>query len=369
MVAFRLALTPFATWEARRRLAGFQHLRTTFSSLSLSLWNGSCTVNDVKTVKLPTPPKGEVERPYFFAKQVHVGIVWKDLLFHRQLVAGLRLVEPHINLIQGKTQKQKQITPEEPDLSGTLARLLPIDVERVEVIHGQVAFVDATEPREPALWVHDLDATVENLASRVGLSNGQPTMLAAKGVVNKTGAVTMFVTADPLSKTLAFAGRAALEHMALSDLGNFITTKAGLGVRQGTIDLFMEFAAHDGHISGGIKPVLKNAKVNAAKPDFFDELKAVFADTALDIVSNRTGEGKEVATVIPIKGDITDPKAQLWPTVFGVIRNGFVVGLAGGFSGLPPPTAKKQENIFQQAGHALSKRSRPHAQPQKKESK
>jgi hypothetical protein len=236
-------------------------------------------------------------------------------------------------------------------------------------MHGQVAFIDATEPKEPALWLHDFDASIENLATRVGLSHGQPTLLTARGVVNKTGALTMFVTADPLSKSLAFAGRAAVEHLALSDLGNFITTKAGLGVQQGTIDLFAEFAAHDGHITGGVKPILKNAKVKAAKPDFGDELKAVFADTALDLVSNRTEEGKEVATVMPIKGDITAPKPQLWPTVFGVVRNAFVLGLAGGFSGLPPPTAKKPQNIFEQAGQAFSKRSRPHAQPQKRESK
>jgi hypothetical protein len=121
LVVFRLALTPLAAWEARRRLAAFQHLRTTFGDLSISLRHGSCTVSDVKTVKLPTPPKGEIERPYFFAKRVEVGIVWKDLLLHHELVAGVRLIEPHINLIQGKTETRKQITPEEPDFSDKLA--------------------------------------------------------------------------------------------------------------------------------------------------------------------------------------------------------------------------------------------------------
>jgi hypothetical protein len=69
---------------------------------------------------------------------------------------------------------------------------------------------------------------------------------------------------------------------------------------------------------------------------------------------------------VPLKGKLTDPDVQLWPTVLGVIRNAFVQGLASGFENLPPPTADKKEGKVQQTKNALEKdQGPPKAQPNK----
>ena len=74
--------------------------------------------------------------------------------------------------------------------------------------------------------------------------------------------------------------------------------------------------------------------------------------------------GKYFAVTIPIKGKLTDPDIQLWPTVLGVIRNAFVQGLASGFANVPPPTAEKKEGPVVQAKNALTKdKGPPKAQP------
>ena len=77
-----------------------------------------------------------------------------------------------------------------------------------------------------------------------------------------------------------------------------------------------------------------------------------------------------MATVVPIKGKLTDPDIQLWPTILGVIRNAFVEGISSGFTHLPPPTADKKEGALEQAKEALDKdEGPPEAQPAAAEKK
>ena len=58
------------------------------------------------------------------------------------------------------------------------------------------------------------------------------------------------------------------------------------------------------------------------------------------------------------------------PTVLGVIRNAFVVGLTEGFSNLPPREAEKKENPVKQAWDALTDdKGPPEAQPDKGQDK
>ena len=115
----------------------------------------------------------------------------------------------------------------------------------------------------------------------------------------------------------------------------------------------------------GPSPVLKNVEVRPTEEGFGNQLKAWVADSALDLFSDRVPGRNAVATVVPIKGRLDDPKLQVWPTLLSVIRNAFVQGISSGFASLPPPTAKEKENVIEQAANALSKDAGPaKAQPE-----
>ena len=83
-----------------------------------------------------------------------------------------------------------------------------------------------------------------------------------------------------------------------------------------------------------------------------------------ELTADRVEGRNAVATTIPIKGKLTDPDIQLWPTVLGVIRNAFVQGLTSGFTNVPPATAEKKQGVLEQAKNALEKgQGPPKAQP------
>ena len=342
LLAARLALNPFVARHTRQVLNDIKGYRGDFDSVSVSLWNLSYTIDGLKLVKVPTPPGGSEKRPFFYAKRIRIGVHWRDLIHKHEIVGNVALEEPKINLIAGKSESQSQMKLVDPAIGDKISRLSPLDVERIELRKAELNFADDTAPHSPSLWLHDLDVSVENLATRVGLQHGEPTTLAASGTLQKTGQVSVFVTADPLSKKLAFSGRAAVEGLALKDVGNFLEQKAELAPRKGSIDIYAEFDAHDGQIAGGVKPLLKNVEVKAGKPGFMPQVKAFLAGAALKIFSDRVPGRNAASTVIPISGRIGGgPQTDVWGTVVAVLRNAFVAGLRSGFTDLQKlPQAK-----------------------------
>ncbi|MCA1827018.1 MAG: DUF748 domain-containing protein [Myxococcales bacterium] len=335
LIAGRIALNPFVAHHTQQVLDSLKGYRGSFEDVAVSLYKLSYTIDGLKLVQVPTPPGASEKRPFFYAKRIEIGLHWRDLIHKHELVGSAELDGPKLNLIAGPSKSKSQTKIADPELGEKIKHLSPLAVERIELKRAEVAFTDDTSHGSPSIWVHDLDATLENVATRVGLSHGEPTTLAASGTLQKTGQVSVFLTADPLAKKLGFSGRAAVEHLALKDVGNFLVKKAALAPQKGSIDLFAEFDAHDGVIAGGVKPILKDVEVKPAKGGFMPALKAWIADAALHVFSDRVPGRNATAAVIPMEGTINGPKPQLWPTIWGVLRNAFVAGLESGFARLP----------------------------------
>ncbi|MFL5408272.1 MAG: DUF748 domain-containing protein [Myxococcales bacterium] len=335
LLGARLALNPFVAKHTKQVLASLKGYRGTFDDVSVSLWHLSYTIDGLKLVQVPAPPGAVEKRPFFYAKRIEIGLHWRDLIHKREIVGSVELDQPKLNLIAGPSKEESQTKIVDPALGEKLKRLSALEVERIEVKRAEIAFTDDTASGSPSIWLHDLDGTVENLATRVGLSHGEPTTVAASGTLQKTGQVSVFLTADPLAKKLGFSGRAAVEGLALTDVGNFLVKKADLAPRSGSIDLFAEFDAHEGKIAGGVKPILRDVEVKPAKGGIGPALKAWIADAALDIFSDRVPGRNATAAVIPMEGTVSGPKPQVWATIWGVLRNAFVTGLEAGFTRLP----------------------------------
>jgi hypothetical protein len=129
----------------------------------------------------------------------------------------------------------------------------------------------------------------------------------------------------------------------------------------------VRFRAEEGRLSGGVRPLLRGAKVKPGASDLGTRLKALLADLALEIFSDKRPGPDVVATTIPIEGRVKGPQVQAVPTIMGILRNAFVRGLSDSMAGLPPPKAKKPEGVLEQARRALSPGAGPpRAQPRKR---
>jgi hypothetical protein len=249
-----------------------------------------------------------------------------------------------------------QSKPAQPplEIAKVLESVPSAGLERLELVDSQVILVDQTHD-DQRLWLHDLQLTLENMTSRKKLMHGLPLLVTIRTKLQKTGELDAFLTMDPFDKGMTFAGSVELRHLALADLHQF-TTIAGLKLPEGSIDVFASLTCKRGVLTGGVKPILKNVKVTAADDGLGNKIKAVLADAAVKIFSDRVPGRNAVSAIIPIHGDLKKPDVQLVPTLLAVLRNAFVEGLSASLTNVPPPTG--EGGILHQARQALSKKSK-----------
>jgi len=283
-------------------------------------------------------------------------------LVHGRLSAKVRLDDPKIIVT-----KRAPAAPGKggiTDIRAALDQVIPARVDRIEVRGGEFLFRDLTEPLHPELWLHRVELAAENLATRPRLAGGRPATVSGSAKLGRSGDVTLFASANLFAHAPEFAGNVAVRGWKLAELYDLEEPRTKLQTPEGTLDLFAEFKARGGAISGGVKPVLQNVKVRPTSDHFGNKLKAWVADKSLHLSSDRVPDRNAVATVVPIEGRLDQPDIQVWPTILGLVRNAFVEGISSGFAHLPPPATEKKEGVLTQANHALKKDAGPpKAQP------
>ncbi len=280
LVGARLALDPIATWRTRKVLSGLEGMRATFSSVDVGVIGLSYTIRDLRIEKLSA---GGAALPFFAADRLHLALNWRELL-HRHVVARVSLDAPRLNVIQkqpgGQPESAQQIQ-ETPKVGRKLEDLAPFLVDRAQVRDGQVLVVDASKPEHPTIRIHGIELTLENFATRPALTRGEPTVLAMRGTLQKTGRISMFATADPLAKRVTFAGQGRIEGLHLAEISDLIGAHADVTTEKGVMDMSVRFRAEDGRITGGVRPILEGAGTKPAKPGLLARIESALADTAL----------------------------------------------------------------------------------------
>jgi hypothetical protein len=354
VVVIRLVLDPIASHYAHKELDSAEALRGDFERLHISVLPPGYEITQLKIVE---HPRDDWKEPLVYVEHMRATVSLRELL-HARLSARVRLDEPKVvYTMRGNGPL--------PDLREALEKMISARVERVEVRNGELLLRDFNLPRHPEIWFHRIELAVENLTTRARLAGGRPATASASAKIGRSGDMTAFVSANPFARSLDFAGNLAVRGWKVAELYDVVEPATKLQTPDGTLDLFAAFDAHDGAISGGVKPVLKNVKVEATSDSFGNKVEAWLADKGLHIFSDRVPDRNAVVTVIPIKGRLDHPDLQLWPTILGVVRNAFVEGITSGFAHVPPPEAAKKESLLTQAKRALDKdESPPKAQPE-----
>jgi hypothetical protein len=363
-VVIRLIVDPIATHYTRKGLAEAEGISGDFLRVHVTLLPPGY---EIRRLNIRETRGGHVTegQPLLYVRAARVSLDWRAL-FHARVGASVTLDHPKVTVLNRPTKKakKKELPAEVPDMRPALRQMFPARVDRIDVIDGEILLRDLTIDTHPELWLHRIDATVKNLATRRELAEGQQVTLAMHGRLGKSGAVALEASADPFAPPLKFDGEFTLRDWQLAELFDFETAAADVHTPAGTIDIFAKFKGRKGAISGGVKPILKNVKIRPADQDFGTKLKAWIADEGLKLFSHQGSEGREAGTVIPIEGRLDEPDVQVWPTILGIVRNAFVEGITGGFSSLPPPAAEKKQGVFEQMKNALKKDAGPpKAQP------
>src|SRR5882724_1561194 len=225
-VLIRLVLDPVAAHYTQKALDNMPDYDGEFESVHVTLLPPGYVIHKLKLSEMLRD--GPAHEPFLYAERAHVGLSGGELLRGR-LVARARIDEPKITIIQRvAAREEKKPPPKPPRPREQLDKMPKLRVERVEIRGGELAYKDLTTKNRPQLWVHKLEVAVENLATRSELGGGRPVTIDGRGVLGKSGDLTMFVSADPWTDGLTFSGRAALKGLRTAELYDFIEARTNL---------------------------------------------------------------------------------------------------------------------------------------------
>ncbi len=362
LVLIYFFIDALVTYGTQKGLDRLEAASGSFKHLHVTLLKPGYEVYGLKITEMPAAAHKE---PLLYAERIEMSWSWRAL-FHGKLVRRIDIYRARVMVPMRSGGKSK---PSQPplEIAKTLESVPSAGLERLALRDSQVVLVDQEHDGQ-RLWVHGLDLTVENLASRKELMHGLPMLVTARAWLQKTGALSVFLTLDPFDQGVTFAGSAELKHMQLSDLYQFTKIK-GLSITDGKIDVFASLTCKRGALNGGVKPILTNVHVEAADDKIGDKVKAALADVGVNLLSDRVPGRNAVATLIPIHGDLNHPDVQLVPTILAVLRNAWVEGLSASLSDTPPPQAGKKQGLIAQTIQALDKDSPKPIKAQPKDKK
>ena len=298
-VVIRVIVDPIATHYTRKGLKEAKGITVDFQRVHVTLLPPGYEIRRFKM------REGAGKRePLLYVPTARVSLDWRQL-FHARLNASLTLDRPKVTVVTvaasaGKTsdrigrddQKSTAKSAGVSDIEASLQQVLPLRVDRIDIVDGEILLRDDTVATTPEIWVNRIDATLKNVASRRELANGRPATLALSGRLGRSGAIAMKLSADPFANPLRFDGELSLRDWKLVELYDILKAKAEMQATAGTVGLYVKFKVRNNAISGKVKPALENVKLESTSEDVGDRIKAWVADKALQLTGGRRRQAR-----------------------------------------------------------------------------
>ena len=185
-VIIRLVLDPIASHYTRRALNEAEGVSGDFLRVHVTLLPPGY---EIRRLKIVEEPRGGEKNPLFYVDTARVGLDWRAL-FHAELAASLTLEEPKVIVVRRPAKKTGKKEPAEvPDFRPALQKVIPARVDCIDVVDGEVLLRDMTVEGHPEFWLHHIDATVQNIATRRKLAAGKKATVACTPSWERGGGV------------------------------------------------------------------------------------------------------------------------------------------------------------------------------------
>jgi hypothetical protein len=328
LIIAAFSLQPFARSQTRKLLDRLKGVKADFRDVHVSIFPLRYRITHLKIRE----EKPKTKEPAFYADEIAVTLRWSRLLTGH--LAGT---------VAG--QNAKVVLHQPPE--GSQMRLPPIEevvpfpavLEQARVDGSEVLYVWVREKNQPSMWFHDIVATLENVGSRPDLVKG-PMVLSAKGKLQRSGTMTVYVTADPYATPLSFAGKANVSHFDPAEMNGLIASTKGVKLTPGRFDMQMSFECRKGRLRGWVEPRLSGTEVTS-DGDVGSALKAFFGNISMSVAS--PADGTDASGRIAFEDNLTDPKRQLWPTLEKVVENALLIALQESIKRNVSPGEKRGE--------------------------
>jgi hypothetical protein len=327
-VAARIAAPFVVERYVNRSLAEMGEYRGSVSGVDLSLIRGGYVLRDLAIVKVDA----QTETPFAAMPAMELSLQW-HALFRGRVVGEVVMNDPVLNLVQGPSNEQQQLGtgvnwPQE------IRELFPFQLNVVEARNGLVTFTAPGISTNDSLTVRDFQMRLRNLTNVQDVEEPAFAEIDVHGGIMGNAPLTLTGRLDPNEMTPTFDIDLSIEGARLVDVNPWLREFLKVDAEMGVFSMYSELAAAEGRFEGYVRPILEDPKFTDKNEDDEGPIRKAWeglVNTAAKILENR--EEEQVATQIPLRGEITDPDVDLLTTMVNLLRNAFVAAFSHSLEG------------------------------------
>lgn len=287
--------------------------------IDISLYRGAYQINEMFLDK--KDEKNGKKTEFFKVRNIDLSVHWNALL-HGRLVGELIFNDPKLVFTQDKTDLAK-VKKDTTDFRKILKDFMPLKVNRFEINNGTLSYADPQARPKVDVSFTKVYALAQNLTNADNNKVALPASLTARANAYE-GTASLNMKLNPLAERTTFDLNAELKNTNLVLLNDFLKAYANVDVNKGTLGLYTEFASKKGYV----KPIIKDLDVlgpEDKKDNLFRKLWEGFIGVAGKILENRKKD--QVATKVPIEGDLNSSNTNITEIIFELLRNAFIQAL------------------------------------------
>lgn len=323
LVLARIAAAQVLQWYVNTKLDESPDYAGQVGDIDLALFRGAYRIEDIEIMKIT----GSVPVPLFAARAVEFSVLWRALL-NGAVVGEAVLHAPQINIVDSEDDSRKQ-TGEGGQWLTIIDDLFPVRIDRVSVNDGQVHFRNFDAEPRIDVYLSRIEGYAQNLANRQAMTESPIARIELKALAMEESDLSLRAALDPRSEKPTFDIDLRLLGLSIMQLDDFIRAYAPFDVEAGTLDIVSELAARDGKLEGYVKPIVYGLDVfkwsEDIEKDEDNPLRALWeglVGLVAELLQNQPHD--QLASNIPITGDIGEPGTNVFVAVAGVLKNAFV---------------------------------------------
>ena len=326
-VAARLAAPTVVEHYANRQLANMGEYRGSISGVDLNFLRGGYVLRDLTIVKIDA----QTEMPFAAIPAVDLSLQW-HALFRGQAVGEVVMHEPVLSLVQGPSDEQQQLGTG-VNWPKVIRDLSPFRLNVVEARNGLVTFRAPGINTDDSLTMRDFQMKLRNLTNVQDVEEPAFAELDVRGNIMGNAPLTLTGRIDPNEVTPTFDVDLTIEGARLVDVNPWLREFLKADAEMGVFSMYAELAAAEGRFEGYVRPILEDPKFTDRHEDEGPFRKAWegLVNLAAKMLENR--EEEQVATQIPLRGEIEDPQPEILTAMVNLLRNAFVAAFSHSLEG------------------------------------
>jgi hypothetical protein len=327
-IAARLAAPALVERYVNRQLADMGEYRGTISGVELRLLAGGYVLRDLTIVEADSAG----ETPFVAMPAMDLKLQWRAL-FRGQAVGEVVMRDPVLNFVQGPSDEQQQLGtgvnwPQE------IRDLFPFRLNVVEARNGLVTFRAPGISTDDSLTIRDFQARLRNLTNVQGVAEPAFAEIDVRGGIMGNAPLALTGRLDPNETTPTFDIDLSIEGARLVDVNPWLREFLKVDAELGVFSMYSELAAAEGRFEGYVRPILEDPKFIDASDEEEGPFRKAWeglVNLAAKILENKQEE--QVATQIPLRGELGNPDVDILTTMVNLMRNAFVAAFSHSLEG------------------------------------